>query len=110
MFPCEKGKTFPLSLTKLIEMVYYIIMDKNHTILEQILSSHKPLVRDKFKTLRTSKVPHIDVLPTDAQEAFEQGYRLGLQSGFLEGLVAGVDIGTDVMYFGSVTSPSHHLN
>jgi hypothetical protein len=84
---------------------------QNHNLIDQIISSHKPVVWGRLKSfLHKNRVPQIDVIPNSPQEAFEQGYRAGLQLGFLEGFVSGVDLGTDIMWFQNQTNQNRYLN
>ena len=57
------------------------------SLLDTILSLRRPRIWERFRDLRKRAVPE----GTDPQEAFH----LGLQAGYGEGLVDGVDLGID---------------
>ena len=62
--------------------------------LVEYLRTQKPIIWQKLCSLLQRRPPAPPELPRTPQEALELGFRLGLQTGYGEGFVDGVDLGT----------------
>lgn len=65
-------------------------------LLSSIMSARKPTFLRRFLSVIRRPVPEDIDPPDDPDEALKVGYRLGLRDGYGEGLVDGVDLGTEV--------------
>lgn len=73
------------------------------SLVDYILRSKKPTIWRKFRALGRREMPLVGSMPGTPEEALERGYRLGLQVGYGEGLLDGVDLGIDVGMYAAYT-------
>lgn len=70
--------------------------EKSMSLADTILELRKPLFWDRFQLLQHRPVPVLPKQPRTIAEALRIGYLLGLQDGYGEGLVGGVELGMDI--------------
>ena len=61
-----------------------------------ILESRKSSIWLRYQKLRSKKLPQLLELPDHLLETIQAAYHRGLQEGYGEGLVDGVDLGLEV--------------